>query len=101
MGLQHHVPAAGSNKLIALEDPIVRILKDFCHVEWYEVDELAALVKSGSAKFDVNTLRQQFESLLSQPNGIAPPINKLTANEFESDEEARFWLEDVYRKVFN
>jgi hypothetical protein len=87
--------------LITFEEPIGRVLKDFCHVEWYEVDELAALVSVGAAKFDVNALRQQFESLLSRPDGIATPINKLTANEFESDEEARAWLEDVYRKVFS
>ena len=86
--------------MIAFEEPIGRVLKDFCHVEWYEVNELAALVDSGAAKFDVNALRQQFESLLSQPNGIAIQINKLTANEFDSDEEARVWLEDIYRKVF-
>ena len=86
--------------MIAFEEPTGLVLKDFCHVEWYEVNELAALVDSGAAKFDVNALRQQFESLLSQPNGIAIQINKLTANEFDSDEEARVWLEDIYRKVF-
>ena len=86
--------------MTTLQEPIARILKDFCHVEWYEVDELAALVSGGTAKFDVNALRQQFETLMLRPNGIAVPINKLTANEFESDGEARAWLEDVYRKVF-
>jgi hypothetical protein len=84
-----------------LEEPIGRVLKDFCHVEWYEVNELAALVDSGAAKFDVNELRRQFELALTRPNGIAIPINKLTANEFESDDEARVWLEDIYRRVFN
>jgi hypothetical protein len=84
----------------SLEEPISAILKDFCNVEWYEVNELAELVNSGSARFDVDELRRQMEGLLSSPSGIAGPINELTANEFESDKEARAWLDDIYRQVF-
>lgn len=84
----------------SLEEPISFILKDFCNVDWYEVNELTELVNSGSAKFDVVALRRQMESLLSNPSGIAGSINKLTANEFESDKEARAWLDGIYRQVF-
>ena len=86
--------------MITIEEPIGRALQDFCHVEWYEVEELAMLARSGEAKFDVAALRQQFELLLSRPAGIYMPLNKLTANEFESDEEARAWLESIYRIIF-
>lgn len=83
-----------------LENPIGRILRSFCHVEWYEVDELAELVKGGVAKFDIGALKNQFEYLIANPQGIANGINEITANEFESDAEARIWLERIYQKVF-
>jgi hypothetical protein len=81
-------------------EPMSRVLRDFCHVEWYEVAELAEIVRSGAAKFDVAALKSQIEATLANSVGIADPINKLTANEFESDVEARAWLEDVYQAVF-
>jgi NTP pyrophosphatase (non-canonical NTP hydrolase) len=86
--------------LTTLHEPLSRILKDFCHVEWYEVNELSELVNSGSAKFDIHALREQFEDLLANPAGIASQINEISANEFESDEEARNWLAEIYRRVF-
>ena len=82
------------------EEPIRRILRSFCHVEWYEVDELAVLIKSGRAKFNVDLLKSQFLHLIENSDGMASEINKITSNEFESDEEARAWVVEIYRALF-
>ncbi|WP_116811761.1 hypothetical protein [Steroidobacter cummioxidans] len=84
----------------ALPEPLGMILEGFCHVEWWEVHELAELVQSGNARFDVGALKAQMEAKLADPTGIASPIHKLTLVEFESDEEARAWLQDIYQTVF-
>ena len=49
-----------------LPEPLRVVLRDFCHVEWYEIDELAQLVESGGAKFDVAALEKQIEALEKQ-----------------------------------
>ena len=87
--------------MINIEEPINYVLKDFCHVEWYDIAALAKLIQSGGAKFDSNLLQHQFESLLSTPFKITSPINELTANEFESEEETRKWLQEIYKKAFS
>ena len=77
-----------------------RVLRDYCHVEWWEVGELARDVASKHAQFDVEALRTELEYFCANPSGIASPINHLTANDFESDAEARAWLVDVCERVF-
>ena len=79
---------------------IKEILRNYCHVEWWEVDELVCDVGSGCQKFDVSALKSQFEMLIKSDACIYETINKLTANEFETDEEAKVWLDAIYRKVF-
>ena len=83
-----------------LPQPIKEILRNYCHVEWWEVDELVYDVRSGCQKFDVPALRSQFETLIKSDARIYETINKLTANEFKTDEEAKIWLDAIYRKVF-
>ncbi|WP_426336028.1 hypothetical protein ACN9MY_20055 [Pseudoduganella sp. R-31] len=83
-----------------LPEPIRSVLRDYCHVEWFEVDELADDVKDGSKKFDIVELKKQFESLLSSQDDVTRLVNSLTFNEFESLEEVHAWLNDIYRVVF-
>jgi hypothetical protein len=98
--IQYDVSAAGVTEMNALPEPLSMVLKSFCHIEWYEVAELAQLVQSGTAKFDVGALKSQTEVKLADPSGIAPLINKLTFEELESDAEAREWLQKIYQTVF-
>lgn len=83
-----------------LPQPIRDILRDYCHVEWYEVSELAEDIKNQNQKFSAAALKHQFEQLINSSNDISPTINKITGNEFETDDEARIWLEDIYRIIF-
>ncbi|WP_447585016.1 hypothetical protein [Pseudoxanthomonas mexicana] len=83
-----------------LPEPLRVVLRDFCHVEWYEIDELAQLVESGGAKFDVAALEKQIEELLLSGSPPLCEINMLTANEFESGDELRTWLLEIRRRVF-
>ncbi|MFZ6642588.1 hypothetical protein ACO0LL_22890 [Undibacterium sp. TC4M20W] len=83
-----------------LPEPIKSILRDYCHIEWFEIDELADEVRNGSKKFDVKELKSQFESMISTTADITQLVNFLTFNEFESMDEVRVWLDDIYKLVF-
>lgn len=83
-----------------LPEPIKSILRDYCHVEWFEIDELADDIRNGSKKFDVGELKSQFESLISTSIDITQLVNSLTSNEFDSMDEVQAWLGDIYREVF-
>lgn len=87
--------------MISIEQPMAEVLESFCHIEWWEVDELAELIRSGAAKFDVGALRTQLEKYISNPQGLAAPVNELTLNEFETDEDAHKWLVGIYQRVFS
>jgi hypothetical protein len=83
-----------------LPEPFQSVLRDYCHVEWFEVDELAQDVRSGNAEFDVVELKKQFESMMDATVDVTQLVNSLSLNEFESMDEVRPWLTDIYRKVF-
>jgi hypothetical protein len=83
-----------------LPEPIKSVLRDYCHVEWYEVDELAVDIQTECQKFDVKKLKEQFESLITSSQGYSLQINQLTSNEFESEEEVKIWLREIYKTVF-
>ena len=77
------------------------ILRDFCHVEWYEVKELKAAVDSGVAKFDIKLFRQELaECILCYPAIPIAEINSLTGNEFQTQDEVRQWLAGIRQSVF-
>lgn len=83
-----------------LPEPIKSILRDYCHVEWFEINELADDVRSGNREFDVVALKEQFESMISEENDITQLVNSLTFNEFVSMDEVRSWLREIYSVVF-
>lgn len=83
-----------------LPEPLRSILRDYCHVEWFELDELAEDVRTARQKFDADSFRKQLLELISGKSQIACELNILTANEFESDDQARAWLLLILSKVF-
>ncbi len=81
--------------------PLLRlILRTFCHVEWYEVHELAAIAKSPDVDFDVAQFKRELMQAMESPRISVEEIHKLTSEEFETEDEARQWLKSVYDKVF-
>ena len=83
-----------------LPEPMRSILGDYCHVEWYEIDELADDVKNESGKFDIAELKKQFRSMIATDANIVQQVNSLTSNDFESMAEVKVWLNNIYRAVF-
>jgi len=81
-------------------DPLKRVIRDFLHVEWYEADALREKIKSRSIGADANLLRSQLDELLQAEQLPIDQLNALTANEFETTEDARNWLINVYRQIF-
>ena len=86
--------------MTALPEPLRSVLRDFCHNEWYEIDELAKIIASGEIGFDAKRLEAQLDALIESQNLPVDPINSLTENEFKSDPEARAWLIDIRSQAF-
>lgn len=83
-----------------LPDLLRMILRDFCFVEWYEVNELSTLVKTGQAKFDVELLERQLTEAIELHEFPLDEINELTGEEFECSDDARSWMKEVRMQVF-
>lgn len=84
-----------------IQEPLRTVLRDFRHVEWYEVDELAQWVQGGTASFNLVALDEQLAELLAASAEL--PVGEIddpTANEFESADEAKVWLSSVPALVF-
>ena len=84
-----------------LPEPIKSVLRGYCHVEWFEVDELAENIKHGNTRLDATVLQNQFALLISSATDVTPIVNALTFNEFESLSETRAWLRAIYRVLFS
>ena len=83
-----------------LPEPIKSALRDYCHVEWHELDELAYDIQTKSQKFDVDKLKDQFEAPINSREDCSHQINQITSNEFGSGKDARAWLSGIYQIVF-
>jgi len=83
-----------------LPEPLKVVLRDFCHVEWYEVGELSEAISNGVTKFDAKLFKNQLNELLASNSAPIQEINTLTGNEFESIEELRAWLTEIQYQVF-
>lgn len=84
-----------------IPEPLRVVLKDFCHVEWYEVDELAEAIKLGGVKFDVTAFEEQLNQLLLSDSVPIEDVNALTGNEFGSQGEVKQWLSEIKEQAFS
>lgn len=87
-----------------IPESLSRILKDFCHMEWYEVDELSAFVNNLALSEDQRLLVSEFKQQLSEAietEFITPEqFHELTANECESNQEVAAKLKAIKAEVF-
>ena len=98
-------PSDATRAKVMLEnipEPLRVVIRDFLHVEWFEVEDLRRAVQGflPGFKVDVRLLQQQFDEFLVGAELPFKEINALTSNEFESSSEARSWLSDIYGRVF-
>lgn len=82
-------------------NPLKKVIRDFLHVEWYEIEALKEKIRSGSIGADTDVLRSQIDELLQADCLPVDQLNALTANEFETSEEAKNWLKEIYRQIFS
>lgn len=93
-GAHSLVSSLAHNKSMHAEpvpESLAQILKDFCHMEWYEVGELRVFVNSQSLTIQQQQLVNEFRQQLSQAielQSITPEQFKaLTAEECSSNFE--------------
>lgn len=83
-----------------IKEPLETALRNFCHVEWYEIDELAHLVESGEIAFDASSLKKQMLDLIQASDFPLDELNRITSNEFDSAAEAKKWLSEIATRIF-
>jgi hypothetical protein len=83
-----------------IESPLREILRGYCHVEWFEIEDLREKITHRRIAIDSSLLSSQLLTLKSQESLPIEEINSITSNEFESNSEARAWLDFIYEKVF-
>lgn len=83
-----------------IQEPLKTILRDFCHVEWFEIDELARIIKNGDTAFNASLLQKQMHQLVQASDIPLDKLNRVTANEFDSVVEAKKWLSEIFARIF-
>ncbi|MBI3229684.1 MAG: hypothetical protein HYZ45_05750 [Burkholderiales bacterium] len=83
-----------------LPEPLMDVLRSYCHVEWFELNELADDIRYRRCTFDVISLKNQLKQFVASDQIPYDVINAITLNEFHSSEEAQRWLQCIYEAVF-
>lgn len=58
------------NLMQELPEPIQSVLRSYCHVEWYEVSELADDLRTGRHKLDSDLWRQKPPNSKPKPTAV-------------------------------
>jgi len=64
-----------------IPEPLKSVLSGYCHVEWFEIDELFVGVAKRCKAFDTESLEVQFREAISSEDIPLLEINDLTSNE--------------------
>lgn len=84
-----------------IEKPLSTILRDYCHVEWWEIEELSNDIYKDDWKDLVPVIKKQFIEAINSSELDIRQLEILTGNDFDSHQEAADWLKEIYNVVFN
>lgn len=83
-----------------LSEPLAEITQSYCHVEWFELTELAEEILHRRRPFDIDALRKQMAQIIEADQIPYRAINDITGNKFNTEEETRQWLRGVFELAF-
>ncbi len=81
-------------------NPLGQVLREYLHVEWYELDELASEVQSPHWGVNLEDFKQQLRTSITQKNLPIDEVCRLTGQEFQNQQELTAWLVEVWSKLF-
>jgi len=81
-------------------NPLGQVLRDYLHVEWYELNDLIAEVQSPHWGVGVDSFKQQLQSAITQGNLSVESVRRLTGQEFHSQRELTAWLMELWSALF-
>jgi hypothetical protein len=81
-------------------NPLGQVLRDYLHVEWYELDDLVAELKNPHWGVSADHLKQQLKNAIMQENLPIEGVHQLTGQDFESQTELTAWLSELWSALF-
>ena len=81
-------------------NPLGQVLRDYLHVEWYELNDLIAEVQSPHWSVSVESFKQQLQSAITQGNLSVESVHQLTGQEFQNQHELTAWLMALWSALF-
>jgi hypothetical protein len=84
-----------------IPEPLRTVLRDYLHVEWYELQELAADVQKPNWNQRVGPFKFQLREAILERTPSVQAIHALTRQEFESKAQLVEWLKKVWASLYN
>ncbi|MDI4635815.1 hypothetical protein J7U46_22305 [Pelomonas sp. V22] len=81
-------------------ETLLRVLRDYLHVEWYELDELKADVKPDEWMRRNASFKAELQNSLHGPFPFVSAVNAETGHEFQSEAELVTWLKDLRQSLY-
>lgn len=84
-----------------IAEPLKSILNDYCHVEWAEeMSELPNDLEKEDWAYDAQLFKSQLKSALTQSNFSLSDYEKVTGEDFDSEDELQERLKEIWNVAF-
>jgi hypothetical protein len=84
-----------------IPEPLRTVLRDYLHVEWYEIDELAIDVKSSEWVRKVGPFKSQLRDAILVRTPSVEAVHAITSQEFENQDQLVNWLREVWASLYD
>jgi hypothetical protein len=91
---------SSSQDIQAISEPLATVLRDYLHVEWYELAELAAAVKDSTWRVDHVAFKAQLHQAIASATASMEAVKSLTGQEFDDPEQLRDWLSSIWIELY-
>ena len=89
---------SGSNEI---PEPLRTVMRDYLHVEWYELHEFAADVKAADCEKKFGSFKLQLRAAILTGTPSIETVYALTGQEFESQDQLVTWLKEVWTSLYH
>ncbi|ROQ27378.1 hypothetical protein [Gallaecimonas pentaromativorans] len=86
---------------MSIKEPLKTILRKYCHVECYDPQLIREAIKTGRGfPYDVELFKSQLREAIDKELISPEEYEKLTEEDFDSQEELQIWLEEFWSELF-
>jgi hypothetical protein len=83
-----------------IPEPLRQVLRDYLHVEWYELNELISDIQSPKWNVSLDDFKMQLRCAIVQEDLSIEAIRQLTGHEFTRQTELTNWLSVLWSTLF-